>query len=99
MTRQGLHDGLRHAAVTMTTQVTALVAMALCTLLAYQLHELSRSTGMNLDAIVGSIIKTVKYNVLAVTQMHDYAAVLVMPALLVGCLALGALYIWNQKDS
>lgn len=98
MTRQGLHDGLRHAAITMTTQVTALVAMALCTLLAYQLHELSRATGMNLDAIVGSIIRTVKYNVLSLTQMHDYAAVLIFPAAIVGCLALFGLYVWRQKD-
>jgi len=99
MTRQGLHDGFRHAAVTMTTQVMALIAMALCTILAYQLHELSRAANMDLSAIVGSIIATISHSVMAAAQMHDYAAMLILPVAFVGCLSLGGLYIWSQKDS
>jgi len=98
MTRQGLHDGFRHAAATMTTQVMALIAMALCTLLAYQLHELSRATNMDLGAIVGRIIATVSHTVMAATQMHEYAAMLIVPVVFVGCLSLGGLYVWSQKD-
>lgn len=98
MTRQGLHDGLRHAAITTTTQVLALIAMALCTLLAHQLHELSRAMNWDLGAMLGRLISTVSYMVSSVTYMHDYAALLVVPAALVGCLALVGLYVWSQKD-
>ncbi len=99
MTRQGLHYGFRHAAAIMTTQVMALIAMALCTLLAYQPHELSRASKMDLSAIVGSVITTVSHSVMTATHMHEYAAMLILPVAFVGCLSLGGLYIWSQKDS
>lgn len=98
MTRHGLHDGLRHTATAMTTQVMALIAMALCTLLAHQLHEMSRASSLNLDGMVGRIISGVKYTVTSTFQMHDYAAVLIFPAALVGCLALVGLYVWSQNE-
>ncbi len=44
MTTHALHDGFRHAATTLTNQVLAVIAMALCTLLGYQLFESAQST-------------------------------------------------------
>lgn len=98
MTRQGLHDGFRHAATTMTTQVLALIAMALCTLLAHQLHELSRTMNLDLGAMLGRFISTVSYTISSVTHMHEYAALLVLPVAFVSCLSLVGLYVWSQKD-
>ncbi len=99
MTRQGLHDGFRHTATAFTTQVMALIAMALCTLLAHQLHELSRAQRWNLDSMLGGFISGIKYTVASALNMHDYAALLIFPAALVGCFALLGLYVWSQKDS
>lgn len=99
MTKHGLHDGLRHTATAMTTQVMTLIALALCTLLAHQLHEMSRASRINLDGMLANLFAGAKYAVLSVFQMHDYAALLIFPAALVSCLALVGLYIWNQNDS
>jgi hypothetical protein len=70
--------------------------MAACTLLGHQLFELSRT--VDLDALTAQAIGFVGNTVASVTHMHDYAAMLIVPAAVVGCLALGALYIWNQKE-
>ena len=96
MTTHALHDGFRHAATTLTNQVLAVIAVALCTLLGYQLFEWSRI--IDLDALTSQAMSQISYSVASATSMHEYVSMLIVPAAVVGCMALGALYIWNQKE-
>lgn len=96
MTTHALHGGIRHAAGALTNQVLAVIAMAACTLLGHQLFELSRI--IDLDALTAQAMGLTSNMVASATSMHDYVAMLILPAAFVGCMALGALYLWNQKQ-
>lgn len=96
LTSHELPHGFRHAASVLTNRLLAVIAMAVCTLLGHQLFQLSRT--VDLDAITSEVIALMGNTVASATSMHDYAAMLIVPAAIVGCMALGGLYLWTQKD-
>jgi len=76
-------------------QLAAMLAMLFCTLLGYKVHEVATRT--DVDSWIGALVTAISSSVSAFFRMDPILSMLLVPALMVGGLALGGLYLWNSQ--
>jgi hypothetical protein len=70
--------------------------MAACTFAGYMLHQVMEQT--RFDRVFADGVSTTAYSVRALFAMDDTIAMILVPALIVGGLALGGMYVWGKQD-
>ena len=86
---------MKHLAARFSQQIMAVVWMAVCTPLGYQLHAASEH--VRFDALVASVFGHASTSVSVMFGMHPIVSFLLLPVLFVGGCALGGLYFWNRS--
>jgi hypothetical protein len=97
MRRQSdLKQDLKRLLTKFSQQILAVVSMAVCTALGYQLHAVSEK--FRFDSLAANFFGYANTSFNNMFAMHPIVAMLLLPALFVGGCALGGLYFWNQGD-
>ncbi len=97
MTIEKLRQDLQLICSRLGRQTLTIAAMAICTLGGYKLHEVMEQT--RFDRVFAEGVSTTAYALKAFFRMDSTFAMLLVPPLIVGCLALGGMYVWGKQGS
>ena len=87
---------IKYLSARVVAQIGAVIAMAACTLVGYQLHALTSDS--RFVATFWRTYRDVTGTVASFFDMDPIVATIFYPAVIVGVLILGGLYLWRQGD-
>lgn len=94
MTKTNFKQDLKRTAANLGHQTLAIVSMALCTAVGYQLHSVSDR--IRFDSVTSTVFGSASSSFLSIFGMHPIISMLLVPALFVSACALGGLFLWNR---
>jgi hypothetical protein len=96
MTIDKLRQDLQRLGSRVGAQALTFAAMAASTVVGYKLHEVMEQT--RFDRVVADGLSATASVVSAFFRMDSTIAMLLVPALIVGGLALGGMYVWGRQN-
>lgn len=96
MTHATLRRDLQRLASRLGRQTLAVAVMAASTFAGYMLHAAVERT--RFDRVVADGVSTAAQAVRAFFTMDETIAMILVPALIVGLLALGGMYVWGRQN-